>query len=76
MQKIKFFNKDGQPCALSNKFYKGYTIGNIPKRFGFIYDEDKEQHSRDAVAVAAVIVRKLFPAMNMDTAMAEIENMK
>jgi hypothetical protein len=43
MQKIKFFNKDGQPCALSNKFYKGYTIGNIPKRFGFIYDEDKEQ---------------------------------
>jgi len=43
MQKIKFFNKDGQPCALTNKFYKGYTIGNIPKRFGFIYDEDKEQ---------------------------------
>ncbi len=43
MQKIKFFNKDGQPCALSNKFYKGYTIGNIPKRFGFIYDENKEE---------------------------------
>lgn len=39
------------------------------------YDEDKEQHSRDAVAVAAVMVRKLFPAMNMDTAMAEIEHM-
>ena len=43
MQKIKFFNKDGQPCALSNKFYKGYTIGNIPNRFGFIYNEDKDQ---------------------------------
>lgn len=39
------------------------------------YQEDKEQHSRDAVAVATVIVRKLFPAMNMDKAMAEIEHM-
>ena len=43
MQKIKFFNKDGQPCALSNKFYKGYTISNIPNRFGFIYNEEKDQ---------------------------------
>ena len=43
MQKIKFFNKDGQPCALSNKFYRGYTIGNIPNRFGFIYNEEKDQ---------------------------------
>ena len=23
--------------------YKGYTIGNIPKTFAFIYNEDKEQ---------------------------------
>lgn len=38
------------------------------------YDQDKEEHSRDAVAVAAVIVRKLFPAMNMDKAMNEIEH--
>lgn len=39
------------------------------------YERDKEQHSRDAVAVASVIVRKLFPALNMDKAMAEIEHM-
>ncbi|HEY9163199.1 MAG TPA: FliH/SctL family protein [Magnetovibrio sp.] len=39
------------------------------------YDTDKEQHSRDAVAVAAVMVRKLFPAINLETAMAEIEHM-
>ena len=45
MQKIKFFkNKNGQPCALTDeKGYKGYTISNIPSRFGFIYDEDKDQ---------------------------------
>lgn len=36
---------------------------------------DKEERSRDAIAVAAVIVRKLFPALNMDKAMAEIEHM-
>ncbi len=42
---IKFFkNKDSQPCALTNtKSYRGYTISNIPKRFGFIYDENKDQ---------------------------------
>lgn len=39
------------------------------------YEIDKEQHSRDAVAVAEVIVRKLFPALNMDKALAEIEHM-
>jgi len=39
------------------------------------YARDKEEHSRDAVAVATVIVRKLFPALNMDKAMAEIEHM-
>lgn len=40
-----------------------------------MYEQDKEQHSRDAVAVAEVIVRKLFPAINMDKALAEIEHM-
>ena len=38
------------------------------------YAQDKEEHSRDAVAVATVIMRKLFPALNMDKAMAEIEH--
>lgn len=39
------------------------------------YEEDKEEHNRDAVAVATVIVRKLFPALNMEHALAEIEHM-
>ena len=39
------------------------------------YERDREEHNRDAVGVATVIVRKLFPALNMDKAMAEIEHM-
>jgi len=39
------------------------------------YKTDRDEHSRDAVAVATVIVRKLFPALNMDKAMDEIEHM-
>ncbi|MBL4615771.1 MAG: hypothetical protein JKY27_12980 [Magnetovibrio sp.] len=39
------------------------------------YTADKEEHSRDAVAVATVIVRKLFPALNMDAALREIKHM-
>lgn len=39
------------------------------------YAKDKEEHSRNAVGVATVIVRKLFPALNMDKAMDEIEHM-
>ena len=45
MQKIQFFkNINGQPCALAGeKGYRGYTISNLPKSFGFIYDEIKDQ---------------------------------
>ncbi|MBF0251807.1 MAG: hypothetical protein HQL35_14390 [Alphaproteobacteria bacterium] len=39
------------------------------------HDRDKDTHSRDAVGVAAVIVRKLFPSLNMDHALAQIEQM-
>ena len=39
------------------------------------YTQDKDDRSRNAVAVAAIIVRKLFPSMNMDKAMGEIEHM-
>lgn len=39
------------------------------------YVLDREEHNRDAVAVAAVIVRKLFPTMNADAAVTEIEHM-
>ena len=45
MQKIQFFkNKNSQPCALlGEKAYRGYTISNLPKSFGFIYNESKDQ---------------------------------
>ena len=39
------------------------------------YAQDKNDRSRDAIGVASIIVRKLFPSMNMDKAMAEIEHM-
>lgn len=39
------------------------------------YEQDREEHNRDAVAVATIIVRKLFPAMNMDKAIDEIGHM-
>ncbi len=39
------------------------------------YSRDIEEHNRDAVAVARTIVQKLFPAMNMDKALVEIEHM-
>ena len=41
MQTIKFLPNN--QIKLSNKTYKGYTIGNIPKKFAFIYNEDKDQ---------------------------------
>ena len=41
MQTIKFLPNN--QIKLSHKTYKGYTIGNIPKKFAFIYDEDKDQ---------------------------------
>ena len=41
MQKIKFINSS--TIKLSNKTYKGYPIGELPKRFAFIYNEDNDQ---------------------------------
>mgnify|MGYP000607183478 CR=1 FL=1 len=49
----------------------GAQVANLFDAFA----RDKEEHSRDAVAVATVMVRKLFPALNMDKAMDEIEHM-
>jgi len=54
------------------------TMDAISAQVANLFDafaRDKEEHSRDAVAVATVIVRKLFPALNMDKAMDEIEHM-
>lgn len=39
------------------------------------YTKDKDDLSRNAVGVAAAIVHKLFPALNMEKAMGEIEHM-
>ena len=41
MQKIKLLPNN--QIRLNNITYKGYTIGNLPTKFAFIYNEDKEQ---------------------------------
>lgn len=41
MKSIKFINSSS--IKLNNITYKGYTISNLPKKFAFIYNEDKEQ---------------------------------
>ena len=42
MQKFKQINSS--TIALAGKVYKGYTVGDLPKTFGFIYNEDKDQN--------------------------------
>ena len=44
MQQIKFL-KDNQ-IRLGDQVYKGYTVGSLPKKFAFIYDEDKDQEGK------------------------------
>jgi len=41
MNKIKFlkYNK----IILNGKMYRPYTIGELPQRFGFIYNADNDQ---------------------------------
>ena len=44
MKKIKFFNKDKKQFAKLNEvLYRGYTVGNLPTRFAFVYNEETEQ---------------------------------
>jgi hypothetical protein len=41
---MKNFKKiNSTTIMLDNKKYKGYTIGELPKRFAFIYNEDNDQ---------------------------------
>ena len=39
MQKIKFLNKN--TILLGGKLYKRYLVSDLPSKFGFIYDENK-----------------------------------
>jgi hypothetical protein len=41
MQKFKQINST--TICLAGKVYKGYTVGDLPKRFAFIYNADKDQ---------------------------------
>lgn len=38
---VKFKNKT--TILLNGVTYKGYPVGELPKRFAFIYDENKDQ---------------------------------
>jgi len=41
---IKFSKHTQHPTIyLNNTEYRGYTVGNLPRRFAFIYNEDKDQ---------------------------------
>ena len=41
MKKIKFINST--TIKLIHTTYKGYPVGELPKSFAFIYNEDKDQ---------------------------------
>ena len=41
MKKIKFINST--TIRFDGQDYKGYPVGELPKRLAFIYDEDKDQ---------------------------------
>ena len=41
MKQIKFINST--TIKLDGQTYKGYPVGELPKRFTFIYNEDKDQ---------------------------------
>ena len=41
MNTIKFTSKT--TLRLQGVDYKGYTVGNLPKKFAFIYDEDDDK---------------------------------
>jgi hypothetical protein len=42
-QVINSFKRRGATVWLNKVEYTGFLIGNLPNRFAFIYNEDKEQ---------------------------------
>ena len=43
LQVINSFKRRGATIWLNKVEYTGFLIGNLPNRFAFIYNEDKEQ---------------------------------
>ena len=46
MQKIKFLPNNQillNNRSIKSQLYQGYTVGNLPKKFAFIYNESKDQ---------------------------------
>ena len=41
MQQIKFLPNNH--IRLGKKLYKGYHVGELPPKFAFIYDQDKDK---------------------------------
>ena len=39
---VKTFKRRGQTIWLNSVEYTGFTIGNLPKRFAFIYDAEED----------------------------------
>lgn len=39
---LNSFKRRGSTAFLNKVEYTGFLIGNVPKRFGFIYDADNE----------------------------------
>ncbi len=44
MQTIKFLPNN--QILLNNKTYQGYKVGELPKSFAFIYDEDEDKKGK------------------------------
>ncbi len=40
---VQTFKRRGSTIWLNKQEYRGFLIGNLPARFAFIYNEDKEQ---------------------------------
>ena len=45
MESIKKFKREGDHLArIHSQLYKGYSIGELPKKFAYIYNKDKENY--------------------------------
>jgi len=40
---VKTFKRRGTKALLNNKEYTGFPVGELPKRFAFIYDADNDR---------------------------------